>query len=258
MLTATSRSLRHRRIFGATSRAPFFGQTTDPETDSNLVSDYLTGHESAFVEIMVRYREKIFGCIFALLRNYADAEEVTEDTFIRAHRGLAKFRGNSSLAMWLYRIAVNLSRSRYGYFFSRPRRGSLALNGARSRRAEAMLVDLLADDAANPVQQPATPEFVFLVDRCIEMLSAPHREILTLRNCFHRSYDEIGALLGINAAAVKSRMARARMELRILVGKLSSTITHRGFTYGFSRGDPSSKTSPTTEVRQILVPAVLR
>ena len=85
---------------------------TDAAHDAKLVRRFHAGDESAFLEIMTRHREKIFGLTLSLLRNRGDAEEITQDTFIRAHRGLANFRGDSSLATWLNRIAVNLARTR--------------------------------------------------------------------------------------------------------------------------------------------------
>ena len=98
--------------------------------DAELVRRFNAGDEAAFVEIMTRYREKIFSVALALLRNRADAEEIAQDTFIRAHRGLSRFRGDSSLATWLHRIAVNLARNRYWYFFRRRRQDSLSLDCA--------------------------------------------------------------------------------------------------------------------------------
>src|SRR6266700_1341121 len=96
--------------------------------DAELVRRFRAGDDSAFVDIMNRYREKIFTIVLGLLRNHADAEEIAQDTFIRAHRGLANFRGDSSLATWLHRIAVNLSRNRYWYFFRRRRHATLSLD----------------------------------------------------------------------------------------------------------------------------------
>jgi len=69
--------------------------------------------EDAFGEIVTRHRQKMFSIALSHLGNHADAEEIAQDTFIRAYRGLASFRGDSSLATWLYRIAFNLSRNRY-------------------------------------------------------------------------------------------------------------------------------------------------
>ena len=113
---------------------PLAKNTPDPETqareaeiDAELARRFNAGDETAFNEIVSRYRGKIYGLTFGLLHNAADAEEITQDTFIRAYRGLSRFRGDSSLATWLHRIAVNLARNRYWYFFRRRRHSSGSL-----------------------------------------------------------------------------------------------------------------------------------
>jgi RNA polymerase sigma-70 factor (ECF subfamily) len=187
--------------------------------DALLVQRFNAGDEAAFVEIMNRYREKIFSVALALLRNRADAEEIAQDTFIRAHRGLGRFRGDSSLATWLHRIAVNLARNRYWYFFRRRRHATLSLDCALSEDSAATLADLVAADAPDPARDAATSEFSTLVAQCMERLDSRHREILTLRNLLNRSYDEIAQALGINVGTVKSRIARARENLRVLLAE---------------------------------------
>jgi RNA polymerase sigma-70 factor (ECF subfamily) len=187
--------------------------------DAELVQRFNAGDDSAFVEIMTRYRDKIFAIALGLLRNRADAEEIAQDTFIRAHRGLARFRGDSSLATWLHRIAVNLARNRYWYFFRRRRHATLSLDCALDDSSAATFSDLVAADAPDPARASATNEFAALVDVCMEKLDARHREILTLRTILHRSYDEIAQTLGLNVGTVKSRIARARENLRTLLAE---------------------------------------
>jgi RNA polymerase sigma-70 factor (ECF subfamily) len=187
--------------------------------DSKLVERFNSGDDAAFVEIMERYRGKIFTVTLGLLRNHADAEEITQDTFIRAHRGLNRFRGDSSLATWLYRIAVNLARNRYWYFFRRRRQDSLSLDCALGEENAGTFSDLVADVAQDPAQEAATGEFSNLINNCMAQLDARHREILTLRNVLNRSYEEIAATLGINVGTVKSRIARARENLRTLLAE---------------------------------------
>jgi RNA polymerase sigma-70 factor, ECF subfamily len=191
----------------------------EAEHDAELVKRFNAGDEAAFVEIMTRYREKIFSVALALLRNRADAEEIAQDTFIRAHRGLSRFRGDSSLATWLHRIAVNLARNRYWYFFRRRRHATLSLDCALSDDSDATFADLVATDAPSPAREAATGEFSALVSTCMDKLDARHREILTLRNLLNRSYDEIAQALGINVGTVKSRIARARGNLRSLLAE---------------------------------------
>ncbi len=193
---------------------------TDAAHDAKLVRRFHAGDESAFLEIMTRHREKIFGLTLSLLRNRGDAEEITQDTFIRAHRGLANFRGDSSLATWLNRIAVNLARNRYWYFFRRRRHATLSLDGPLSTDNDATFTDLVATDSPDPARAAVTAEFTALIATCMEKLEPSHREILTLRNQLHRPYDEIAATLGLNVGTVKSRIARARENLRTLLAEM--------------------------------------
>ncbi|MDF9828415.1 RNA polymerase sigma-70 factor (ECF subfamily) [Ereboglobus sp. PH5-10] len=187
--------------------------------DRELVSRFRAGEESAFTEIMERYRTRIFGLANNLLHNAADAEEITQDTFIRAHRALANFRGDSSLATWLYRIALNLSRNRYWYFFRRRRQDSISLEMQLGDDSDSAFSDMIAATAHTPVQEAVTREFTNLIADCMERLDTRHREILTMRNVLNLPYDEIASALGINVGTVKSRIARARESLRKLLSE---------------------------------------
>ena len=168
---------------------------------------------------MVRHRERIFSIGFALLKNRADAEEITQDAFIRAHRGLANFRGDSSLATWLHRIALNLARNRYWYHHRRRRHLTWSLDAVAGDDNQAAFSNLVATDAAGPVREAVASEFLELVTTCMERLGERQREILTLRNLAHRSYDEIAGEIGISVGTVKSRLARARESLRVLLSE---------------------------------------
>ena len=185
--------------------------------DAELVTRFNNGDDPAFLTIMGRYQSKVFSTVLSLLHNRADAEEITQDTFIRAHRGLAKLRGDSSLATWVYRIAVNLARNRYWYFFRRRRQDSLSLDHALSDENAGTFADLVASEAQDPAQETATREFSQLITDCMGKLDRRYREILTMRNVSHLSYDEIAQTLHIKVGTVKSRIARARESLRALM-----------------------------------------
>jgi len=182
--------------------------------DARLVQRFNAGDARAFVEIMERYREKMFAIAFAYLRNRTDAEEIAQDTFIRAHRALGRFRGDSSLATWLHRITVNLARNRYWYFFRRRRHSTLSLDCPLGAENDGTFAELIAADTPSPAQENVRAEFSDLVASCMERLDASHREILTLRNVLNRSYSEIAIALNLNVGTVKSRIARARHNLR--------------------------------------------
>jgi RNA polymerase sigma-70 factor (ECF subfamily) len=192
-------------------------QAAEAAIDTGLVQRFVAGDESAFNEIVARYRGRIYGLTLNLLRNTADAEEVTQDAFIRAYRGLSRFRGDSSLATWLYRIALNLARNRYWYFFRRRRHNWVSLDRPLGEDSDTTFADVIAARDHDPAQETASGEFSTLVAACMERLDRKHREILTMRNVLDLSYEEIARTLGINIGTVKSRIARAREYLRELL-----------------------------------------
>jgi RNA polymerase sigma-70 factor (ECF subfamily) len=188
--------------------------------DAVLVRRFNAGDESAFLEIMARYRERTYMIACSLIRNHADAEELTQDTFIRAHRGLARFRGDSSLSTWLHRIVSNLAKNRYWYFFRRQRHATLSLDFPLGEDSALTLEDLVASDESDPARAASAAEFSGLVEACMQRLSRRQREILTLRNTLHQSYEDIAAALGIRVGTVKSRIARARESIRRMIAEM--------------------------------------
>jgi RNA polymerase sigma-70 factor (ECF subfamily) len=206
--------------------------------DAELVRRFNAGDEDAFIEIVTRHREKMFSIALGHLGNRADAEEIAQDTIIRAYRGLARFRGDSSLATWLYRIAFNLSRNRSWYFFRRHRHETDSLDCVLGDDDEATLADLIASDAPDPAREAANREFFANVTRCLGKLSAKQNEILTLRNLLDRSYEEIAETLGLSLGTVKSRIARARKNLRRLLAQTYGEL-EPGASLSFPWFEPS-------------------
>ena len=205
----------HRSAADRAARATLSRE--EAQYDAALVQRFSTGDEAAFVEIVTRYRTKMFQVALGLLRNRADAEEIAQDTFIRAHRSLAQFRGDASLAAWLYCITLNLSRNRYWYFFRRHRHAMLPLDATFGENNASTFADLVACEGPGPVRETVNNEFAATVTACTAQLPVRQREILTLRNVQHHSYLQISQMLGIGLGTAKSRIARARRSLRLLL-----------------------------------------
>jgi RNA polymerase sigma-70 factor, ECF subfamily len=193
--------------------------TNEEVPATELVRRFNGGDETAFLEMMRRYQDKIFNISLRVLKNRADAEEITQDTFIRAHRGLAKFRGDSSLLTWLHRIAMNLARNRYWYYFRRKQGATLSLDYAFGENAESKFSDLFASEAPDPGRESVTSEFVALVAQCMKKLEPVHLKPLAMRYTLNSSYEEIAEILGLNVGTVKSRISRARANLRGLLAE---------------------------------------
>jgi RNA polymerase sigma-70 factor (ECF subfamily) len=186
--------------------------------DRLLVDRFKQGDPSAFDEMVSRYWDRIYAMVNQLLRNSQDAEEVTQDAFIRAHRGLVNFRGESAFSTWLYQIATNLARNRYWYWWRRKRDKSISFDAPVSGDNDTTLAELIPAEQETPEDASVTQEFVNRVAECMELLNEKHREILILRNVQNLSYEEIAKILGISVGTVISRIARARESLREKLG----------------------------------------
>lgn len=187
--------------------------------DGERVRRFNAGDPAAFVEIVACHRARMYRLAFGLLRNRADAEEVAQDTFIRAHRGLVRFRGDSSLVVWLHRIAVNLSRNRHRQLRSHRQHLTASLDCPVADGNRMTYVDLVASSGPGPERELATREFSTLVARCTARLTAGQREVLILRAERQQCYGTIARTLGISVGTVKSRVARARRHLRQLLAE---------------------------------------
>lgn len=187
--------------------------------DRILVDRFKKGDEAAFNEMVSRYWDRIYTMVNQLLRNSQDAEEVTQDAFIRAHRGLVNFRGDAAFSTWLYQIATNLARNRYWYWWRRKRDHTISFDQPVSHDSETTLQELIPAEVETPEDATVTQEFVSRIAEGMEKLGAKHREILVLRNIKNLSYEEIAQILGISVGTVKSRIARARESLRAQLGE---------------------------------------
>jgi RNA polymerase sigma-70 factor, ECF subfamily len=187
--------------------------------DRVLVDRFKNGDQSAFDEMVSRYWDRIYAMVNQLLRNQQDAEEVTQDAFIRAHRGLVNFRGDSAFSTWLYQIATNLARNRYWYWWRRKRDKSVSFDAPLSSDNDTTLAEIIPAELETPEDATVTQELVTSIAAGMEKLSAKHREILILRNIKNLSYEEIAAILSISVGTVKSRIARARESLRAKLGE---------------------------------------
>ncbi len=184
----------------------------EAQEDAALVRRFLDGDEAAFELIVDRHRDRLIATAKSILKNTADAEEIAQDAFVSAHRGLAGFRGDCSVSTWLHHITRNLARNRYWYFHRRRRHLTCSLDSAPSDETGSTLLDVLTCEAAGPVREVATREFHQLVGECMKRLEPRQRIVLNLSNKL--AYEEIARFLGIKCGTVKSRVARARASLR--------------------------------------------
>ena len=179
--------------------------------DHTLIRLVLEGNTSAFDVIVRRYNTKVYSLAYRLLNSVEDAEDVAQDTFSQAFKGLGSFRGTSKFYTWLFRITYNLAISQ-----RRKRKPALSLNSQTDSQGE---ITLPSDDAS-PMKNMEDEEGKSMMDKALGMLSLDHRAGLVLKEIEGFSYEEIALSLGVPVGTVRSRLHRARLELRAILEKL--------------------------------------
>ncbi|QEF96281.1 ECF RNA polymerase sigma factor SigW [Stieleria maiorica] len=175
----------------------------DRPQDHELVQRMLGGEQQAFREFVDRYQDRLFSSMLARTGCGHDAEEVVQETFIKAFQHLAGFKSRSHLYTWIYRIALNTSANR-----SRRRYDEVSLeaSGADS--------DARAPDSTQPHIPLERLERVAMLRQALAQIEPRHRKILLLREFEERSYQEIAEIMQIPLGTVRSRLSRARLRLR--------------------------------------------
>lgn len=189
-------------------------QHTHKGHDIELIERCKHGDEAAFEEIVHAYWDKIFGRAFQMLKSPEDAEEIAQDTFIRALRSIKNFRGDSSLSTWLYQIVTNLSYNRYWYWKRRKVQKTISIDEPLNLSESSTLKNFLPSECETPQNIVTRRDLDKNITDTIHNLSPQHCKILTLRNLQELSYEEIAKELHISIGTVKSRIARARKALR--------------------------------------------
>lgn len=194
--------------------------TTVEHSAPNKMLDRLkNGDDCAFGELVNTHWDKIYNRANSLLSNHQDAEEVAQDTFLRARKGIVNFRGECSLSTWLYHIATNLARNKHWYWWRRKRGESVSLDSQVGDDENTRLCDVIAGDDDTPAEETESNEFARTLPEAIASLPAKYGDVIKLRVARDLSYEEISAELGISVGTVKSRLSRAREYLRIELEK---------------------------------------
>ena len=185
-------------------------------TDRALVARASDGDDGAFEELVLKYQDRVYGLALRLTRRPEEAEDVTQEAFLKAYRALGDFKGESAFYTWLFRITFNSAHSRLRTLGRRHAREKVVSFGAGDPEG--------GDGAAAFAAEPASPEpepVAVLesadaqerVRRAIDGLTPDNRAAITLREVEGLSYEEIAEVTGWTRAAVKSRLHRVRQEL---------------------------------------------
>ena len=178
--------------------------STDPRQEAGLITAAQGGDARAFGQLLRLHQRAIWRVAYGLTRNASDADDLTQETFVRAYQALGRFRVGEPMHPWLARIVINLA---YSMFRSRRRRPEVALDPL----IEAGQQFASGDD---PARETADRDHGQHLSEAFDELSEEHRVVLVLRVVDQLSYDEIARTLNVPAGTVMSRLSRARALLK--------------------------------------------
>jgi RNA polymerase sigma-70 factor (ECF subfamily) len=173
------------------------------QTDDELIRRVREGETRFFAELVQRYQDPVYGMTLRFVRSVRDAEDLAQEAFLRAYRGLDGFKGNARFSTWLYRIAWNLCadwlrRSR------KPGRAALAIDDAAG----------IADGRLDVEEGVLAAEERREVRRALDHLDEKYRTVLILLYYQKMTYDQVAAVLDVPVKTVETRLYRARKLLK--------------------------------------------
>lgn len=190
----------------------------DREVDQQLVERAQRGDKHAFELLVVKYQRRLGRLISRFVRNNGEAEDLTQDAFIKAYRALPAFRGDSAFYTWLYRIGINTAKN---YLTTKGRKAPTS-TAFDAEEAEAFDDASLLHEVATPENELMSKQVVEVVNASLLQLPEDLRTALTLREIEGLSYEEIAAVMNCPIGTVRSRIFRARgvvaTNLRPLLG----------------------------------------
>ena len=178
--------------------------------ESTLVAQAREGDKIAFGELVRRYEGKIFRLAQHITQNREDAEDVLQETFLKAYEHLDQFQGNSKFYTWVVRIAVNQSLMKLR---RRKTDRSVSLDETIDT-GEDTIVREIAAWGEDPEERFSREELGEILDSAVKGLETPYRSVFVLRDIEELSTEETANALGLSIPAVKSRLLRARLQLR--------------------------------------------
>ena len=182
-------------------------------TDSYFLDRLRSGDSEAFDILITRYSGDIFAVLYRMTEDAEEARDLTQETFLSALKAIKSFRGESELKTWLFRIALNHSRNRFRWWKRRKRSETVSLDKPIGE-GTATISDTIADEGESPEQLMLREERRQKLLAALGCLPEIFRETVVLCDIEGLGYEETARTLNISIGTVKSRLSRAREQLR--------------------------------------------
>lgn len=179
----------------------------DREIDQQLVERVQRGDKQAFDLLVIKYQRRLARLLSQFIRDAAEVDDVTQETFIKAYRALPSFRGDSAFYTWLYRIGINTAKN---FLVTQGRRAPTTSIGFDNEDAENFEEGSQLREMNTPESELMSKQIAQTVNQTLQELPEELRMAITLREIEGLSYEEIAGIMNCPIGTVRSRIFRAR------------------------------------------------
>ena len=181
--------------------------------ENRLIDECLKGQTAAFGELVRRYQDRLFNTVYRLVDSAEDAQDVVQEAFLHAYQSLDRFKGDSQFFTWLYRIAVNSAIS-----LKRKHRVAVKLNQSGLGQGSVPEPPDMSE-FSQPDQALERADEERRIQAALNRLSPEHRAVLILKDLEEQKYETMAEILQVPIGTIRSRLHRARLELREVLEK---------------------------------------
>jgi len=186
----------------------------DEGTEARFIERLRARDERAFNELVRMYERRVFVLVHRMLGRREEAEDLSQEVFVQVFKAIGQFRGESKLSTWIFRIAVNLCKNRSLYLSRRRTRDESELENLADRDAMEGAKGATVAAIDRPDELVSGKQLEAIVANAIAAMEPDFREVLVLRDIEDLSYEEIADIVGVKEGTVKSRIHRARAQLK--------------------------------------------
>ena len=204
-----------RSMAGVTTLANLATAITARAEEASILAELKAGSEDAYAWLIAHYHQPVYGLVYRILSDPADAADTTQEVFLKVFRGIKRFHGDASLKTWIYRIAIHEASNQRRWWFRHKRRETTIEAELGDNEGQSFaLKETLVDEHDSPFECAAHEEIRSKVEEELARVPEPYRTTVVLRDIEGLSYEEIAEILQISLGTVKSRLMRGRLALK--------------------------------------------
>jgi len=204
-----------RTMAGVSTLANLASAISARAEEASIIAELKSGSEDAYEWLIAHYHQPVYGLVYRILNDPADAADTTQEVFLKVFRGIRRFHGEASLKTWIYRIAIHEASNQRRWWFRHKRRETTIEAQIGDDDGQSFtLKETLVDEHDSPFECAAHEEIRSRVEHELAQVQEPYRTTVVLRDIEGLSYEEVAEILQVSLGTVKSRLMRGRLALK--------------------------------------------